>query len=136
MIKTILLSVLFLIIMSFSQVFAQKNGKNKNSDIDPIGIDCDKISISVNLSGVILFSNPVNLLNVSLVSKETGIKMAYLSYRENGSTTNYKVRDLHKFETRYDMLLGFEILNTTKEPEVIMNNISEPCSRRIVIGNK
>lgn len=132
--KIVLLSLLFASATFINQATAQKKGKNGDK-IDPLGIECDKIYVSSTLSGVIQFSDPVNLHIVFLLEKESGEIVEDLPIRSNGSQTTYKTKDIHGLELDFDLLIEFEILDEAAS-EIICVNKLEPCSRQIVIGQK
>lgn len=131
--KIVLACILFIGAIGIFNANAQKN-KTKKSEINPIGIECDKIYVSVQSSGVIKFSNPVNLINVGMVDKVSSELVENLWFKDRGCQTTYKTIDLHGLEVDYDLLLDFEIIK--EEGAIIMSAVIEPCSRQIVIGHK
>ena len=130
--KPLILSVLFISIIGLSTATAQK--KSKDDNIDPIGIDCDQISVSISQTGAIKFEKPVELHSASLINKTTGEIEMDLPLYENGNFKKYQTMDLKDLQLDFDVIIEFEII---EEPDiVVVFGISEPCSRRIVIGDK
>jgi len=131
--KAILFSILFIGLIGVFDSNAQKE-KDKKSKIDPKGIDCDKISITASSTGKIKFSDPVNLSSLSLVNKTTEIVEIELPFTSIGNLTYYKTIDLTKYARNYNLLLNYELIVPGTLIDVY--SISEPCSRRIIIGQK
>lgn len=125
--KLILLSLVFLCIFGIDSANAQKK---KKGVIDPEGIECDQIFVSVSKSGKIKFSQPVNLKEVSLVDKFSGEVMESLPITKKGSPSIYRTIDLANFSLNFDILIDYSII---QGPVIAF---SEPCSRQIVIGQK
>ena len=74
--------------------------EKKNSKIDPVGLDCDQISVSVTTSGLIKFSEPVILHKVALVKKFSGEIVKDLQFDQNSSNTSYKTIDVRRLDRK------------------------------------